>query len=320
MLHSTLKSKATEDVCVLFRAENHAWNYVCDCGIASELSVKDCRDTAAIFISHTHIDHFSNFDWILRHQLAVGRKVVICGPPGIAKNVQSKLLAYNWVLLETDEHAVSYQVHEIHENGKIEVYWLRATRWELEKTNEYFSDICYENESFFVKYTHLNHSIPSIAYLFEEHPKAKMKLENCPFKAGKWMGELKKAFLSNDFEAQIEVEGQLFAAKDLFQYIENERGYRLGYIMDHRADAENHEKILALFSEADECFIETYYREMEREFAAKNFHSVAAESAKVMRNAKVKKVHPVHHSRRYHDEVERQGLLDEFFAVFNANE
>lgn len=320
MLHSTLKSKANEDVCMLFSAENHAWNYLCDCGIASDLSVKDCRDVAAIFISHTHIDHFCNFDWVLRHQLAIGRKVVICGPPGIAKNVQCKLLAYNWVLLETDEHAVSYEVREIHENGKIEVYWLRATQWEMEKTAEYFSEICFENESFFVKYTHLNHSILSVAYLFEEHPKAKMQLENCPFRAGKWINELKNAFFANEPEREIEVEGQKFLAKDLFSYIHKERGYRLGYVMDHRADAENHAKIISLFSEADECFIETYYRESEKEFALKNFHSVASESAKVMRNAKVKKVHPVHHSRRYHDAEARNELLAEFFAVFHAEE
>ena len=78
---------------ILFRPDNHPWQYLCECGEASDLTVKEIQNLHAIFMSHLHIDHFINFDKILRLQLGIGRKVVICGPKGIAKQVQSKIEA-----------------------------------------------------------------------------------------------------------------------------------------------------------------------------------------------------------------------------------
>lgn len=66
MFQAEIKSKEDEDICILVRPDNHPWNYLCDCGDASGLTVKECQDTRAIFISHTHFDHFCNFDWILQ--------------------------------------------------------------------------------------------------------------------------------------------------------------------------------------------------------------------------------------------------------------
>ena len=68
MILPELKSKIGEDISILVRLDNHTPSYICECGDASELTLKECQNTEGIFISHTHIDHFINFDQILRHQ------------------------------------------------------------------------------------------------------------------------------------------------------------------------------------------------------------------------------------------------------------
>lgn len=61
MFNAEVKSKIEEDICILVNLDNHPWNYLCECGNASDLTVKEVQNSNAIFISHTHIDHFVNF-------------------------------------------------------------------------------------------------------------------------------------------------------------------------------------------------------------------------------------------------------------------
>ena len=60
MLEATLLSRLGEDICLKFQPTNHKYVYLCDCGAASDLTIKDCHDLGALFVSHTHIDHFCN--------------------------------------------------------------------------------------------------------------------------------------------------------------------------------------------------------------------------------------------------------------------
>jgi ribonuclease Z len=92
MFNAEIKSKIGEDICILVKPDNHPWNYICECGDASGLTVKETHNANAVFISHTHIDHFVAFDNVVRHQIGIQRKVIICGPKGIAQQVQSKII------------------------------------------------------------------------------------------------------------------------------------------------------------------------------------------------------------------------------------
>ncbi|MFN0202070.1 MAG: peptidase, partial [Bacteroidia bacterium] len=259
---------------------------------------------------------------VMRHQLAVGRKVTICGPKGIAKNVQAKLLAYNWILLEADEHAVSYEIREISDNQQIDVYELRATRWELHLINSFQSNIVYDNGIFQAKYTLLDHKVSTVAYLFQAPEKIKMNMQNCPYPAGAWIQKAKQRRLEiadNEIDTlteTLEIQGLEVPLTTLFSYLQKETGYRLGFIMDHQANEENHAKIRALFYEADEVFIESYYADNEKYMAFLNHHSTAKASATVMKQAKVKKAIPIHFSRRYHDEISLKMIQSEFFEAF----
>jgi ribonuclease Z len=65
MFHSEIKSQFNEDISILVQLDNHPCNYICECGDASNWTVKEVQNAHAVFISHTHIDHFVNFDRLI---------------------------------------------------------------------------------------------------------------------------------------------------------------------------------------------------------------------------------------------------------------
>lgn len=319
MLKAVNKSRPDEDISVLITIDHQRWNYLCDCGLASDLTKKDCLNTLAVFISHTHIDHFIGFDNVIRHQVGIGRTIYVCGPPGIAGQVQQKMQAYKWNLIEEgDITNTIYEIHEIINDDTIRISRMHPPLWELVVVEERKgSNIIYTDDSVTVFYTLLDHGTPCAAYLFEETGKSKLNTEDCPFETGPWIKELQHAFKHDKKELPVTVNGKTYKAEELFYLLRWVPGYKFGYIMDHAPDAENHARIKALFSGADEVFIECYYKESEEPFAALNKHSTAKRSAEIMRAAGVKKAVPVHFSRRYHQSAELlESVMQEFFEAF----
>ncbi|BDD06634.1 peptidase [Aureibacter tunicatorum] len=312
MFRADIKSERDEDICILIKVDNHSYNYICECGEAKSLTVKECQNANAIFLSHTHIDHFVNFDTILRHQIGVGRKIVICGPEGIIGQVQSRLKSYCWNLI--DENAIIYEVREIHKGGKIKSAILKPPHWNQADEMAFSSGRVFEEKDFYVEYEILDHKTDSIAYLFKGHDKVKINLPD-GYKGGKWIAELKQAFENNDRERLIKIGEEKHKAKDLFHMISIQKGKRLGVIMDHLACPENHEKIKKKFTGCDDVIIESFYKDEDKELAEKNYHSYASMSGHIMKQCQVSKVVPVHFSRKYSVQ-EIDELIEEFNEAF----
>ncbi|MCU0444779.1 MAG: peptidase [Microscillaceae bacterium] len=317
MLTAQLKNLANEDICLQISLPNHRWSYLCDCGFASQLTIKDCKNTEALFISHTHIDHFSNFDTLMRHQLPIGKQVVICGPQGIAQNVQHKLLAYNWQALTVDDKAVFYQIREIRAQGDIEVYEINAPEWQLISLGKLEGKYVFENEVVMVDYRILNHKTDCIAYLFEERPKVRMG--DSPYPPGAWISDLKQAYLQNLDNQLITIGDQRISAQELFPYLTYSQGYRIAYVMDHLPSEENQQKIFDLCYEVDELYIEAYYKHEDQAMAWLNHHSTAKLSGALARRVQAKQLFPVHFSRRYKDEELAQ-VIAECMQAFVGDE
>ncbi|WP_196893151.1 MBL fold metallo-hydrolase [Aureivirga marina] len=312
MFTPELKNNADEDISVMVKVSNYSGSFICECGDASNLTIKDCHETEAIFISHTHIDHFINFDTILRHQLGIQKRIVICGPKDIAKQVQAKILGFTWNLIQ--ENAIAYEIREIIDENTIDYYELIPPTWELKKLKTVTSEKIYKTKKFEVDFTILDHKTPSIAYLFKEFDTVKLNIKDSGFKGGIWARQLKEAFDSKNENQEIEIEGTTYFAKDLFHLLERKQGDSFGIIMDHAANSENHEKIKNLFSETNQVYIEAFYKEEDKEAAILNFHSYASASAKIMKECEVKNPTPVHYSRKYNaDEVEE--LRNEFYKA-----
>lgn len=313
MFTSEIKSKIGEDICLLIKPDNYSYNFICECGDASELTVKECQNTEAVFISHTHIDHFVNFDTVLRHQIGIQRRVIVCGPEGITKQVQSKVQAYQWNLISDD--AIVYEVREIKNDNTIVCSEIKPASWEI-MTLERELDYLYSNEKFAVEFVQLDHKTTSVAYLFKEWDTVKIDLSRSDFKGGVWVNQLKNAFMDRQDETEITIEGKVIMAKDLYHLLEIKKGDTLGVIMDHAAHFENHAAITKLFENCNTVYIESFYKAEDKEQAQLNFHSYSTESAQVMKKCKVQNAIPVHFSRKY-NEQDIEMILEEFNSEFS---
>ena len=198
MFRPEIKSKIGEDISILVKLDNHPWNYLCECGDASDLTVKEVQNCNAIFISHTHIDHFVNFDTVIRHQIGIQRKVVICGPEGIAQQVQSKIRSYTWNLIQ--KGAILYEIREVISDHQIMVYEIEPPIWDLKETRTIEGNTIFEDQSFVVKATILDHKTPVLAYKFKENDTVKIDIEASGFRGGKWVKTLKDAFQNQETE------------------------------------------------------------------------------------------------------------------------
>lgn len=311
MLQAEIKSLLKEDISILIKVPNSGTHYLCDCGEASLLTVKEAQTISAIFISHTHIDHFANFDGIFRHQVGSGERVVICGPQNIHQQIEARLKSYTWNLI--DENAIEYEIREIVSTEEINVYTIRPPYWNLEYA--YTQHFLFEDEYVNVDFAILDHKTDSIAYLFKEKDSVTFHENASDFKKGKWISELKTAFENNDQDKEIEIEGTLYKASDLFYLLSRNEGYKLGVIMDHAADEDNYQKIKLVFNNADMVYIETFYKDEDQEFARINYHSFASASGKVMKECHVKEAIPIHFSRRY-TETDQQEIETAFYKAF----
>lgn len=309
MIYSEIKNLVDEDIAILVSFDNHPYQYLCECGQASKLSVKEIQQCKAIFISHTHIDHFINFDSVLRHQIGTQNHVVIAGPPELAKQVQAKLKAYTWNLVSAD--AIHYEVREVHENHRIKRYRLLPPFWELEALSEEIGTPLYETDKFEVAAVLLDHKTPSMAYKFKEKDSVQIHLEKSEFRGGPWIKTLKEAFVANLPNTPIQVNGRSYKAFELYNLLTIKEGMSLGVIMDHASSAANHRKIAEVFTGTTKVYIESFYLEQDRDLAEKNYHSYTKASASIMNTCGIHTAIPVHFSRKY-NATEITALKNEF--------
>lgn len=88
-----------------------------DLGDLHALPARKLLRVSHVFVSHTHMDHFTGFDQLLRICLGRGKRLTLFGPPGFIEQVQHKLAAYTWNLVQNYAAGFIIEVHEIHPDG-----------------------------------------------------------------------------------------------------------------------------------------------------------------------------------------------------------
>jgi ribonuclease Z len=292
-----------------------------DLGYCFRLKLKDIKKITRIFISHTHIDHFAGFDHVLRLSLDLDKTVYIYGPPGIINNVNGKLSSYTWNL--TAGVHINFSVFEIRKDRILNKVFMGNNGFEntcspIEYPIATSGLICQTND-YNVRCAFLEHKIPVLSYRIDAVDSYNADVEiinSLGLTPGKWVGDVKEAASKgSNVPVVIDIEGKEFSTDMLKEkIIKKTAGTSIVYIVDTIYDEDTSQTMKELAKGADYLFCETSYLFSELSLAVLNCHMTALQAGYLARDSEVKKLIPIHFSRRY--EGEYQKIYEEAKSVF----
>ncbi len=289
-----------------------------------------------IFISHTHMDHFIEFDTVLRVALGRGKRLKLFGPPSLIDNVQGKLRGYTWNLV--DGYPLTIEVREFHKNEIRQTAFSASNGFQPSEQAVVPAPhrdgplvTVLKDPMFMVKAVALNHRIPSFAYSLEEqfHINVnKQKLHEAGLRVGAWLKDVKQYIWEgepDDFRFTVALYNEhrredrefvLGEVKERFLTIS--RGQKIAYVVDARYDEKNEAKIIALARGADVLYCESPYLDCDADKARDRYHLTARQAGLMARKADVRDLVVFHFSPRYTGQGE--ALEREAMEAFHGNE
>jgi len=287
-----------------------------------------------IFVSHTHIDHFFGFDHLIRLLLGRDKHIRIYGPPGFIAQVEHRLAAYTWNLVENYPNDFSLTAAELHPDGSLISAGFRCrTRFRREpETQEQLQDgILLDEETFRIRAAFLDHKTPCLAFALEEKNHVnimKNRLQELGLPTGAWLGELKRQIARGETDdvnvrawwrdAGAQVERCFALGKLKEKVLRIVPGQKIAYVTDAALTPSNAAAIITLAHGADYLFIEAGFLDAERELAGRRHHLTALQAGMLASRAWAARVIPFHFSPRYQGQEER--LREEVrrgFAIVN---
>ena len=283
-----------------------------DLGDLAALPARKLLRISDVCISHTHIDHFIGFDTLLRLMLGRDKQVRLYGPPGILRQVEHRLASYRWNLIGSYPTEFTLTVSELHPDGggmRAQFCSKRAFARELEEVVRPKDGIILDQENFLIRAAFLEHSIPCLAYSFEEKRHVnfmKNRLAGLGVPVGPWLSELKAAVLRDEPDATPITATGVGGAQRSFTLGELKEsvlqvvpGEKIVYVTDAAFTPENCERIVALAKGADYLFIEATFLDVDCERARLRAHLTARQAGELARAAGVARVIPFHFSPRH---------------------
>jgi ribonuclease Z len=259
----------------------------------------------AVFVSHTHMDHFMGFDQLLRIFLARDTVLRLYGPTGIADCVQGKLAGYTWNL--TDEYPFAIEVTEI---GDTEMQtWCFAARRRFTRERlgppRPFTGVVVADPVITVEAAPLDHKVVSMAYAITERTHINVRvdaLEAAGLTPGPWLNVLKSAVRTGaPADTPIEVRPgdrrPLGALREALLIVTP--GQKIAYVVDTLFSPANAAKIVRLAGGADVFFCESPFLEEDIEQATKRYHLTAGQAGALARAAGAQRLQVFHFSPRY---------------------
>lgn len=284
-----------------------------DLGDNAPLSPHTLLSVSHGFISHTHMDHFIGLDRLIRLLVGRNKQLHLFGPLGLVEQVGHKLAAYTWNLVGNYTADFTLVVTELTGDGRARHahYHSRdAFRRSAETESVPFGEYLIDEPQFKVRYTLLDHRIPSVAYALEEKQHINVwrnRLDEKGLKVGPWLRHLKAAILAEAaddtlIKATADEGERLLSLGELKNSVVcTETGQKVAYVTDAAGHDANAERILELISGADILFIETPFLHEDAAMANKKYHLTAARAGELARRAGVGRIVPFHYSARYPD-------------------
>jgi ribonuclease Z len=298
-----------------------------DLGDLTALAPKKILRISDVFVSHTHMDHFFGFDRLLRIHLGRGTRIRLYGPPGFAAQVEHKLAAYTWNLVENYAGDFVVEAWELDSDGLA-----RGTRRRFHNHFEgepleprrVHDGVLLDEPAFRVRAVLLDHGTACLGFAIEEKTHVnvwKNRLAELGLAVGPWLKELKAAVMRNapdDTPVRVgwhdpngEHERMLPLGTLKAEVLRLLPGEKICYVTDVASSPDNVQRITALAADAAQLFIECAFLEQDADHAARKHHLTARQAGSIARAAGVKRVIPFHFSPRYTDrEAELRAELE----------
>lgn len=286
-----------------------------DLGDVAALPPRKLLRISHVFVSHTHVDHFVGFDALLRVVLGRKDRIVLAGGPGFVDQVEHRLRAYTWNVVQRYEVPLVFEVHEFDPEGRA-----RQARFssrsgfarEGEEPLAFDGDVLHDEALLRVRGRFVDHEMPCLAFAVEEKARARVakdRLAALGMHTGAWLRELKRALLAAaPPDAPIDVRwrdrdgdhaerrsvGELSAV-----VLDVVPGQRIGYATDLRFTDANRRALAELLGGVDRLFIETPFLDEDAAQAARKNHLTARQAGQIAREVGAKFVVPFHFSPRY---------------------
>ncbi|MGD8834958.1 MAG: ribonuclease Z [Desulfobacteraceae bacterium] len=288
-----------------------------DLGDLSALSAGDILKTTHVFITHTHMDHFSGFDQMLRLLLGRQKSLHMFGPRGLLNNIAGKLQGYTWNLVRHYDEGLNITVTEIDAQTRTTRTFKCLERFAPSPATMGPSrlPLAYEEPGFNVQTAILDHEIPSLAFAVQERFHInilKPRLQELGLEAGPWVSRFKKLLYEGvNPDSKIEVQRANRAGTTttlpIGELAENitriTAGQKIAYIADVVYSTENERKIIKLAHKADHLFIEAAFLEKDHSIAKKKYHLTAHQAGMLAHKSQVREMTIFHHSPRYMDQA-----------------
>ncbi|KWR90585.1 ribonuclease Z [Cupriavidus sp. IDO] len=332
-MHDQLEARLVNDafgdpgLFVSFRDERRALLF--DLGDISALMPGQLMRLSHVFVTHTHMDHFSGFDHLLRVLLGRKASIVLVGGPDFLAQVEHKLRAYTWNVVHRYAIELVIEARELRSDGPM----LRASfssrhgfaREPLDPVPQ-VGDIVHDEPTFRVRARFVDHDIPCLAYLLEEKARLgvnKDRLAALGLTTGAWLRELKHAILSgaaDDTPIRVEWrdrQGDHTVTRQVSELsrlmLDVEPGQRIGYVTDLRYTEANVLALTELMEGVDQLFIESVFLDEDKAHGLRKNHLTAAQAGRIAHAVGARAVTPFHFSPRY------QGRSEALVAEVQAN-
>lgn len=312
-LEPTFFAGLLDDPLLLVRVRPAGENLLFDCGQVHHLAKRVMTALQAIFISHTHMDHWMGIDSIIRHLHASPKSIDLFGPPGLADKLGHKLAGYDWNLAE--DYWGNFCVHDIHQQ-QMERSLFRGSRGFSREPLEplAFEDrIIYRRPHLKVRAESCDHRVNSLIYRIDEQPTFLIdrdKLGQLGLIPGPWLGELKRYFFTGVLPdsglrvLRLSPQGPRATpienpANLTHQLQRPQPTASIGYISDVGFNSANREKIIGMMAGVDLLLCECTFLAEAQDRARTSFHLCTADVNRLLAELKPRYFLPMHLSKSY---------------------
>jgi len=331
-LHPRLLNGVTGDPAVFVEALHASGAVQFDCGDLSALSTGHLLRVELLCVSHTHMDHWSDLDRLLRPLIGREKLLRVVGPPGIATHLHHRLLGYTWNLVDRIPLDLVMEATEVH---PLPPYPRARFRLRSGFTREALDPLAPAPDGTLLRLGNiglraalLDHGTPSLGFALAEDRHLNVwrsKLAERGLPTGPWLAALKQAVadgLPDDHPIPVFAHARaaygapaqpLGALRDLVTITP---GQRLAYLTDFADTPANVATAVDLARGADILFIEAPFLAADAAIAADRLHLTTSAAGSIAREAGARRVEPFHLSPRYHGEEAR--WLAEIEAAFGA--